>query len=59
LSPTPSTARAAWTTASNRSHPTCIRQKEAEAERKIKRGEKLQFWNEAGLKAKGAIRYVD
>lgn len=36
-----------------------VKQKEAEAERKVKRGEKLQFWNEAGLQAKSAIRYVD
>ena len=36
-----------------------VKQKEAEAENKVKRGEKLQFWDEAALLAKGALRYVD
>jgi len=36
-----------------------VKQKEAEAENKVKRGEKLQFWDEAALRAKGALRYVD
>jgi len=36
-----------------------VKQKEAEAENKVKRGEKLKFWDEAGLLAKGAVRYVD
>jgi 4-hydroxy-4-methyl-2-oxoglutarate aldolase len=36
-----------------------VRQKEAEAEAKVKRGEKLAFWNEAELAARGALRYVD
>ena len=36
-----------------------VKQKEAEAEAKVKRGEKLNFWDEAALVARGAIRYVD
>jgi regulator of RNase E activity RraA len=36
-----------------------VKQKEAEAEKKVKRGEKLKFWDEAALRAKGAVRYVD
>ena len=36
-----------------------VKRKEAEAENKVKRGEKLQFWDEAALLAKGALRYVD
>jgi hypothetical protein len=36
-----------------------VKQKEAEAEAKVKRGEKLQFWDEAVLKARNAVRYVD
>lgn len=36
-----------------------VKQKEAEAEAKVKRGEPLQFWDEAALRAKGAIRYLD
>ncbi len=36
-----------------------VRKKEAEAEAKVKRGEKLQFWDEGALKARGALRYVD
>jgi 4-hydroxy-4-methyl-2-oxoglutarate aldolase len=36
-----------------------VRQKEADAEAKVKRGEKLMFWDEAALAARGAIRYVD
>src|SRR5436853_131045 len=34
-----------------------VKKKEAEAEAKVKRGEKLQFWNEADLK--GRVRYLD
>jgi regulator of RNase E activity RraA len=34
-----------------------VKAKEAEAERKVLRGEKLQFWNEAALK--GRVRYLD
>jgi 4-hydroxy-4-methyl-2-oxoglutarate aldolase len=36
-----------------------VKQKEADAEGKVKRGEKLKFWDEAALAARGAIRYVD
>ena len=36
-----------------------VKQKAAEAENKVKRGEKLQFWDEPGPLAKGARRYVD
>jgi 4-hydroxy-4-methyl-2-oxoglutarate aldolase len=36
-----------------------VKQKEADAEGKVKRGEKLQFWDEAALVSRGAIRYVD
>ncbi len=36
-----------------------VRQKEAEAEKKVLRGDKLEFWSEALLKAKAAIRYLD
>jgi 4-hydroxy-4-methyl-2-oxoglutarate aldolase len=36
-----------------------VRQKEADAEEKIRRGEKLKFWDEAALAARGAIRYLD
>jgi regulator of RNase E activity RraA len=34
-----------------------VKQKEADAERKVLRGEKLQFWNEVALK--GRVRYLD
>jgi len=34
-----------------------VKKKEAEAEAKVKRGEKLQFWNEADLK--GRVKYLD
>jgi regulator of RNase E activity RraA len=34
-----------------------VKRKEAEAEAKVKRGEKLQFWSEAALK--GRVRYLD
>lgn len=34
-----------------------VKKKEAEAEAKVKRGEKLQFWSEAALK--GRVRYLD
>jgi regulator of RNase E activity RraA len=34
-----------------------VRQKEAEAERRVLRGEKLQFWSEAALE--GRVRYLD
>jgi len=34
-----------------------VKQKEADAERKVLRGEKLQFWNEAALQ--GRVRYLD
>jgi hypothetical protein len=36
-----------------------VRQKEAQAESKVRRGIKLQFWDERALKARGAIRYLD
>jgi hypothetical protein len=36
-----------------------VRRKEADAEAKVKRGEKLAFWNEAELFEKGLLRYVD
>ena len=36
-----------------------VKQKEADAEARVKRGEKLQFWDEAALAARGALRYVD
>jgi len=34
-----------------------VKKKEAEAEAKVKRGGKLQFWNEADLK--GRVKYLD
>lgn len=36
-----------------------VREREAAAEAKIARGERLNFWDEAGLQAAGRIRYVD
>lgn len=36
-----------------------VRAKEAEVEKKIKSGAKLQFWNEATAQARGGVRYVD
>ncbi|HZP85709.1 MAG TPA: 4-hydroxy-4-methyl-2-oxoglutarate aldolase [Burkholderiales bacterium] len=36
-----------------------VRQKEAEAERKVKSGQKLEFWKEAALQARNAVRYID
>lgn len=36
-----------------------VRQKEADALAKVRAGEKLQFWNEAALAARGGVRYVD
>jgi hypothetical protein len=36
-----------------------VKQKEAEAETKVKRGEKLAFWNEASLADRGGVRYLD
>ena len=36
-----------------------VRRKEADAEAKVKSGEKLAFWNEAELLDKGLLRYID
>lgn len=36
-----------------------VKQKEAESDRKVKSGQKLEFWKQAALEAKGAVRYVD
>jgi 4-hydroxy-4-methyl-2-oxoglutarate aldolase len=36
-----------------------VRQKEADALGKVRDGQKLQFWNEAGLATRGGVRYVD
>lgn len=36
-----------------------VKQKEAEAEAKVRRGEKLEFWKESALAQRGAIRYLD
>lgn len=36
-----------------------VRAKEAQAESKVRRGEKLVFWDEAALSARGGVRYLD
>lgn len=36
-----------------------VKQKEADAEAKVKRGEKLAFWDEASLADRGGVRYLD
>lgn len=36
-----------------------VRQKEAEALAKVRAGQKLQFWNESGLAARGGVRFLD
>lgn len=36
-----------------------VRQKEADSLAKVRAGQKLQFWNEAGLANRGGVRYVD
>ena len=38
---------------------SAVRVKEAEALDKVRRGEKLQFWNEAALASRGGVRYID
>jgi regulator of RNase E activity RraA len=36
-----------------------VREKEAQSLARIRSGEKLQFWNEAAVAARGAVRYLD
>jgi len=36
-----------------------VRDKEAQSLARIRAGEKLQFWNEASIAARGAVRYLD
>jgi regulator of RNase E activity RraA len=36
-----------------------VRQKEDNAQEKLRRGEALSFWDEASLVQRGAIRYLD
>lgn len=36
-----------------------VKQKEAESDRKVKSGQKLEFWKPAALEARGAVRYLD
>lgn len=36
-----------------------VRAKEADSLAKVRRGEKLRFWDEAGLATRGGVRYVD
>jgi 4-hydroxy-4-methyl-2-oxoglutarate aldolase len=36
-----------------------VRRSEAEADAKVRRGEKLAFWDESALAARGGVRYLD
>jgi 4-hydroxy-4-methyl-2-oxoglutarate aldolase len=36
-----------------------VRDKEAQSLARIRAGEKLQFWNEAAVATRGAVRYLD